>query len=97
MAIAIKNPPAVQETPARFLGQEDPWRRKWLPTPIVLPGEFHGQRSMAGYSPWGHKELDVAEQLTLSFFVTWCFRNIPPLDKIRNAIMTLVFCFVVFI
>ena len=35
-----------------------PWRREWLPTPIFLPGEFHGQRSLVGYSPWGHKESD---------------------------------------
>ena len=34
-----------------------PWRREWLPTPIFLPGEFQGQRSLAVYSPWGHKEL----------------------------------------
>jgi len=32
--------------------------KKWQPTPIFLPGKFHGQRSLAGYSPWGHKELD---------------------------------------
>ena len=32
------------------------WRRKWLPTPVLLPGEFHGQRSLLGYSPWGRKE-----------------------------------------
>ena len=32
-----------------------PWRRKWQPTPVLLPGESHGQRSLAGYSPWGHK------------------------------------------
>ena len=31
-----------------------PWRRKWQPTPLFLPGEFHGQRSLVGYSPWGH-------------------------------------------
>ena len=37
-----------------------------LPTPVFLPGEFHGQRSLAGYSSWGHKELDMTEQLTLS-------------------------------
>ena len=42
------------------------WRRKWQPTLIFLPGEFHGWRSLAGYSPWGHKELDTAERLTLS-------------------------------
>ena len=34
-----------------------------LPTPVLLPGEFHGQRSLAGYSPWGHKELDVTEHV----------------------------------
>ena len=36
-----------------------PWRRKWQPTPAFLPGESHGQRSLAGYSPLGHKELDT--------------------------------------
>ena len=41
-----------------------PWRREWLPTPVFLPGEFHGQRSLVGHSPWGHKELDMAEQLS---------------------------------
>ena len=43
-----------------------PWRRKWQPTPVFWPGEFHGQRSLAGYSPWGCKELDRTEQLSLS-------------------------------
>ena len=38
-----------------------PWRREWLPTPVFLPGEFHGQRSLVGYSPWGHKELDTTD------------------------------------
>ena len=38
-----------------------PQRRKWQPTPVVSPGEPHGQRSLAGYSPWGHKESDVTE------------------------------------
>ena len=36
-------------------------RGAWLPTPVFLPGESHGQRSLAGYSPWGHKELDMTE------------------------------------
>ena len=43
-----------------------PWRRKWLPTPVFLPGESHGQRRLVGYSPWGCKELDTTEQLTFS-------------------------------
>ena len=38
-----------------------PWRRAWPPTPVFLPGESHGQRSLAGYSPWGRKELDMTE------------------------------------
>ena len=37
------------------------WRRKWQPTPVFLPGEFHGWRSLAGYSPRGYKELGMTE------------------------------------
>ena len=39
------------------------WRRAWQPTPVSLPGESHGQRSLVGYSPWGHKESDMTEAL----------------------------------
>ena len=42
-------------------------RRTWQPTPVFLPGEFHGQRSLVGYSPWGHKESNMTEQLTCHF------------------------------
>ena len=44
-----------------------PWRRKWQPTPVFLPGESHGQRSLVGYSPWGRKESDATEQLHFHF------------------------------
>ena len=40
-----------------------PWRRKWQPTPVLLPGKFHGWRSLVGYSPWDHKESDTTERL----------------------------------
>ena len=40
-----------------------PWRRAWQPTPVFLPRESHGQRSLGGYSPWGHKESDATWQL----------------------------------
>ena len=43
------------------LGQDGPWRRAWQPTPVSLPGESHGQRSLAGCSPWGHTESDTTE------------------------------------
>ena len=42
-----------------------PWRRKWQSTPVFLPGESHGRRSLVGYSPWGRKESDTTEQLHL--------------------------------
>ena len=42
-----------------------PWRRKWQPTPVLLPGKLHGQRSLGGYSPWGHKQLDMTERLSM--------------------------------
>ena len=45
------------------------WRRKWQPTLVFLPGESHGQRSLAGYSSWGRKESDTTELLTLSLFM----------------------------
>ena len=40
-----------------------PWRRKWQPTPVFLPGESHGWKSLVGYSPWGRKESDTTEQI----------------------------------
>ena len=40
-----------------------PWKREWLPTPVFLPGGYHGQRSLMGYSPLGHKQLDTPEWL----------------------------------
>ena len=43
-----------------------PWRREWLPTPELSPGAFQGQRSLVDYSPWGHRESDMAEWLSLS-------------------------------
>ena len=45
------------------------WRRQWQPTPVLLPGESHGQRSLVGYSPWGHKELDTTEWLHFQFLL----------------------------
>ena len=68
MAQSVKNLPAMQETQVQFLTWvgKIPWRREWLPTPVFFPGEFYGQRSLAGYSPWDHKKLDMTEKLTLS-------------------------------
>ena len=63
MAQMVKNSPAMQETRVQSLGQEDPLEKGIL---LPLPGEFHRQRSLAGYSPCTHKESDTTERLTLS-------------------------------
>ena len=48
---AVKNPPAnAGEIPGRIA-----WSREWQPTPVFLPGKFHIQQSLVGYSPWGHR------------------------------------------
>ena len=44
-----------------LLGQEDPLEEEWQPSPVFLPGESHGQKSLVGHSSWGHKELDATE------------------------------------
>ena len=44
-----------------LLSQEDPLEEEWQPIPVFLPGKSHGQRSLAGCGPWGHKELDLTE------------------------------------
>ena len=53
VAQMVKNLPSMQETQVRSLDQEEPLEKERLPSPIFWPGEFHGQRILAGYSPWG--------------------------------------------
>ena len=52
VAQTVKNLPATQETGVQSLGQEDPLEGTWQSTAVSLPGEFHEQRSLVGYSPW---------------------------------------------
>ena len=46
------------------------WRKEWTPIPVFLPEKFHGQRSLVGYSPWGHRESDMTERLML---IDWAY------------------------
>ena len=55
----IKNPPAMRETGFNPWVGKIPWSWAWQPTPVFLSRESHGQRRLAGYSPWGHKESDM--------------------------------------
>ena len=61
VAQMVKNLPAMQETWVRSLHQEDSLEKGMVTPPGFLPGEFHGQRSLAGCSPWGHKESDTTD------------------------------------
>ena len=65
MVLVVKNPPANAGRCKRCVFNpwvgKIPWRRPWQPTLVFLPGESHGQRSLAGYSPWDCKELDTTE------------------------------------
>ena len=79
MAQMVKNLLLMRETQVRSLDQKIPWRRAWQPTLVFLPGESHGQKSLAGYSPWGHKESDTAEQLTHNTLLHFCHSSVPSL------------------
>ena len=59
MAQMVKNLPAVPDIQVQSLGQDDPLEKGLATHSVFLPGEFHGQRSLIGYSPWGGKESDT--------------------------------------
>ena len=64
MALVVKNLPPMQETKetlVQSLVRKIPWRRAWQRTPVILPGQSHGNRILEGYSPWGSKESDTTE------------------------------------
>ena len=64
MAQLGKNLPSMQKIWFDLWVRKIPWRREWIHTLVFLPGEFHGQRSLEGYSPWSRKESDMAERLS---------------------------------
>ena len=85
LAQTVKNLPAIQEIYVQSLGWEDPLEKGMATlqySSVFLPGEFHGQRSLAGYTPWGHKELDVTKQLTLLLF---CGKHYGVAQEIKNG------------
>ena len=64
MLLAVKNPHAPEGDMSRgfyLWVAKIPWKRKWQSTSIFLPGEYHGQKSLERYSPWGHKESEMTE------------------------------------
>ena len=73
----------IQETWVQSWVGKIPWSRKWQPTPEILPEKSHGQRSLVGYSPWGHKELDTTDWAQRNSYCVydslncWVMTNLP--------------------
>ena len=75
----------MQET--QSLGWEDPWKRKWQPTPVFLPGKSYGQRSLVSYSPWGHKKLDTTEGMMLNLKLQYFGHLMQRVDSLEKTLM----------
>ena len=75
MVLLVKNPPANvgdKRDEGSIPGVwKIPWRRKWQPAPVLLPGKSHGQRSLVGYSPWGRQESGTTEWVNARFCTVW--------------------------
>ena len=70
-----------------------PWRRKWQPTPVSLPGKFHGHRSLVGYRPWGCKESDTIEQVNTHKYKYTCRHKIYIINNlVYNDISNRLWC-----
>ena len=72
VAQRLKHLPGMWETQVDPWLGKIPWRRKWQPTPVLLPGESHGGKSLVGYSPRGRKESDTTELLHFTSLSLFC-------------------------
>ena len=92
MAQTVKNPLQCRRLGFHPWVGKIPWRREWQPTLLFLPGEFHGQRSLAGSSPLSRQESDTTERLTL--LCACCWKKEPqPAKKLRAITSHRLICF----
>ena len=90
MARVVRNLPTKQETWIWSLVGKIPWSRKWQPTPIFLTGKSHAYSSLVGYSPWGHKESDRTEQLSMPVFTSNQDESLPiPTSQPQRPVPTM--------
>ena len=82
----------MEETWVHSMVGKIPWRREWLPTPVFLPGEFHGQRSLVGYSPWSHKESGMTKQLNNNKKLNIILKILWSFEFLLFKLTTSVFC-----
>ena len=76
MAQTVKNLSAKQETRVQCLGREDPLEKGMATRSTILAGKSHGQRSLAGYSPWGHEESHLTERLNIKTLSVDAYREV---------------------
>ena len=76
-----------------------PWRRKWQPTPVFLPGESHGRRRLVGYSPRGCKELDTTERLhfqtSSQYSIMWMSKFIYLVSQMSSQVFCSIFALII--
>ena len=93
VALVVRNLPAsagdIKRHEFNPWVRKNPWRRAWQPIPILLPGDSHGQRSLAGYSPQSRKELDITESTQHACF---SFRNVKIFIQCNFATVMLCYC-----
>ena len=77
----VKNLTAMQGTGSNPWVRKIPWRREWQPTPVFLPEEFPGQRSLTGCSPWGCMHDRVTNTFTWASLVAQMVKNLPATQK----------------
>ena len=87
MVQTVKTPPAMQETCVQFLGQEDPLEKGMATHFPILAWRILMDRELVGYSPWGHKESDTTEQLTLSSTFHVSAGHLPPFFQLHAPIL----------
>ena len=78
----VKTLPAIQETQVQSLGWKDPLEKGMATSSSILAWESYGQRSLAGYSPWSHKDLDTTERLILLTFTFIMNLNTPEIYRL---------------
>ena len=69
--LEVKNLPEMSRHELNLWVRHIPWRRKWQPTPVLLPGKSHGQETLVGYSPWSHKRVgyDLAMKQEQAYYM----------------------------
>ena len=87
VAQMVKHLPTTRETGFNPWVRKIPWRRKWQPTPVLLPGKSHGWRRLVGYSPWGHNESDTTERLHKSVHPFSISSLLKSLILLRSSIL----------